>query len=282
MPARSGTNRRRGPSLWNLSQSRRRLPLGAYTLVFVEGSARENSAKLPIGAYEQRVSDLIRFYDALDRLRHVVGGERLVSECTGRMDWPSRGVYFFLEPGESRSDSRQGLRVVRVGTHALTSASGTTLWNRLSNHRGVASSGGGNHRGSIFRLLVGAAMMRREPACAVSTWGHGSSADRETRHAEGTLEALVTDYIGKMPLLWLRVDDAAGPRNRRGYIERNAIGLLSNFDRRPCDPPSPGWLGLDCPRPKVPGSGLWNQQHVDDAYDPAFLGVFHRLVDDHQ
>ena len=106
---------------------------------------------------------------------------RWLSSCTGRMAWPERGVYFFFESGEERSDSGTGLRVVRVGTHALTSGSSTTLWNRLSQHRGSGRSGGGNHRGSIFRLIVGAALMKPEPGDAAASWGRGSSADSDTR-----------------------------------------------------------------------------------------------------
>ena len=60
------------------------------------------------------------------------------------------------------------------------------------------------------------------------------------------------------------------PASRRGYIERNAIGLLSDFDRVSYDRPSRGWLGSHCARPKVRQSGLWNQQHVEESHDPAF------------
>ena len=229
---------------------------------------------------EARITHLVRFYAALDRLRQGVSGTRLLSQSNGRMDWPSRGVYFFFEPGESRTDTGKGLRIVRVGTHALTSGSRTTLWNRLSNHRGVAASDLGNHRGSIYRLLVGTALMCRQPTRNVGTWGQGSSATRDTRDAEGPLELLVSDIIGEMPLLWLRIDDAPGPGSQRGYIESNCIGLLSNFNRPPCDPPSGSWLGLHCARPKVRDSGLWNQQHVDHSYDLAFLDAFDRLVDE--
>ena len=63
-----------------------------------------------------RQSDLTRFYDLLDRLTASIGGARLLSECHGHMDWPTRGVYFFFEDGEARSDSGNGPRVVRVGT----------------------------------------------------------------------------------------------------------------------------------------------------------------------
>ena len=237
---------------------------------------------MPIATPEVRFTDLLRFYEALDRLSQRLGGARLLSESTGRMDWPTRGVYFFFEPGENRSHSGDRPRVVRVGTHALTSNSRTTLWNRLSNHRGIASSGGGNHRGSIFRLLVGTSLMHSDPSRTVESWGLGSSANHRTRQAEGTLERLVSEHIGAMPFLWLRIDDPPGLCNRRGYIERNCIGLLSEFQRPPCDPPSRHWLGFHCDRPKVRRSGLWNQQHVEGFHDPAFLDVFDALVDRHQ
>src|SRR5437764_47154 len=103
-----------------------------------------------------RRADLIRFYKILAELERRVGGKRRLGECGRGIVWPRRGVYFFFESGEGRSDS--GPRVVRVGTHALKDGSGTTLWTRLSQHRGSMGTGGGNHRGSIFRLLVGAAI----------------------------------------------------------------------------------------------------------------------------
>ena len=225
-----------------------------------------------------KLRDLTRFHAILDRLEQGVGGARRLSSSDGRMDWPTRGVYFFFEPGEVRTDSGDGPRVVRVGTHALTTRSRTTRWNRLSNHRGTSGTGGGNHRGSIFRLLVGTALMHRDPSCAVDTWGQGNSAAGPVRDAERALERRVSGVIGAMPLLWLRIDDPPDPASRRGYIERNAIGLLSDFDRTPYDPPSRGWLGFHCTRPKVRQSGLWNQQHVEEPYDPAFLEVLDRLV----
>ena len=100
-----------------------------------------------------RLDDLVRFYAILDDVERKIGGRRVLSECTGKMDWPQRGVYFFMEEDEYRTHSGSGLRIVRVGTHALTGTSKTTLWKRLSQHKGQARSGGGNHRGSIFRLL---------------------------------------------------------------------------------------------------------------------------------
>lgn len=222
--------------------------------------------------------DVARFYGALRRLEESIGGTRRLSRCDGRADWPERGVYFFFEDGEGRTGSGVGPRVVRVGTHALHSRSGTNLWNRLRNHRGDTKTGGGNHRGSIFRLLVGAALMARESGLGIDTWGDGSSASREVRAREAALERWVSDEIGKMPMLWLGIDDRPGPESLRGYIERNAIALLSHYGRTEIDSPSEGWLGRYCPREKVRRSGLWNQRHVDDEYDPGFLPAFEGLI----
>ena len=228
-------------------------------------------------AVTRRINDLERFYAILEDLSEKTGGTRLLSTCSGRMDWPIRGVYFFQEPGEVRTDTGAGLRIVRVGTHALKSGSRATLWNRLSQHKGLAKTGGGNHRGSIFRLIVGSALMNTGSE-VVPTWGNGSSAPRAIRDSEQPLEKRVSDTIGQMPFLWLAIIDDPGPRSLRGYIERNTIALLSNYRKPALDPPSAQWLGQYCDREKVRYSGLWNQNHVDETYDPTFLDELARLV----
>lgn len=150
--------------------------------------------------------DLGRFYFALNTIKGRVGGERLLSACTGRMEWPRRGVYFFFEPGEIRGVGT-GLRVVRVGTHAVSAGSGTTLWDRLRTHRGAVGRGG-NHRGSIFRLHLGTALLERGnyPDPVRQSWGRSSSAPKDVRRAEYGLECVVSEYIGKMPFLWLKAE----------------------------------------------------------------------------
>lgn len=224
-----------------------------------------------------RREHLAIFYELLTELEGKVGGARCLKHCSGRLDWPLRGVYFFREPGELRSGSGRVPRIVRVGTHALKAGSRTRLWNRLSQHKGAQASGRGNHRGSIFRLLVGSAIMQRDQL-DYPTWGSGSSAAREIRESEGPLETQVSHAISEMPFLWLGIEDAPGPDSLRGYIERNSIALLSNFGRHPIDPPSREWLGHHSNRERVRVSGLWNQNHVDEAYDPEFLGTLSRLV----
>lgn len=225
----------------------------------------------------RRLEHLIRFYSILDALERKLGSARTLANCSGRMNWPRRGVYFFREPGESRSDSGVGPRIVRVGTHALKANGRSRLWGRLSAHRGQLHSGGGNHRGSIFRLLLGTAAIRRDSS-SCPTWGKGSSATREITTAEVQFERAVSKIIREMPFLWLPIDDEPGPGSVRGRIERNSIALLSNFNKLPLDPPSANWLGHHCDRERVRASGLWNQNHVEETYDPSFLADLDRLV----
>ncbi len=236
-----------------------------------------------------RLSDLVRFYNHLGSLEVKLGGKRTLADCNGRMGWPTRGVYFFFEPGEDRRDSGTGPRVIRVGTHALTAKSRTTLWNRLSQHKGVEKTGGGNHRGSIFRLIVGSALKRREGLIDPNSWGICSDAgqaarklgaDRATlRDEEVPLEIAVSEHIRAMPFLWLAIEDSPGPESLRGLIERNSIALLSNFGRNPLDPPLKSWLGHHSDRQRVCRSGLWNNNHVQEKYDPTFLVSLARLID---
>lgn len=88
----------------------------------------------------ERAEHTDRLYALLDDLASRVGGPQCLRDCTGRDGWPSHGVYFFYEPGEQRADGAP--RVVRVGTHALRESSRTTLWNRLSQHRGTRAAAG--------------------------------------------------------------------------------------------------------------------------------------------
>jgi hypothetical protein len=226
-----------------------------------------------------RLDDLRRLYRILGALDERSGGARLLSECSGRLSWPQRGVYFFMEDGESRSDSGTGPRIVRVGTHALSPGSRTTLWKRLSQHRGTSRSGGGNHRGSIFRLIVGTALIARDGHVCPTWDNRSSSAPADIRAGERALECAVSKTLGAMRFLWLAIDDEAGRDSMRGTIERNAIALLSNYGKEPLDPPSPHWLGHHCNRPLVRASGLWNNNHVDERYDPAFLDRLERLAE---
>lgn len=225
-----------------------------------------------------RRSDLDAFYALLDDLEARIGGHRRLGECHGRMAWPQRGVYFFFESGEHRDTDSSPQRVVRVGTHALVSRSRTTLWKRLRQHRGTSNPLGGNHRGSIFRLLIGEAILNSDTSLKVESWGRGASATRELRDLEREHEVRVSDYIGDMTLLFLEVPDEPGPDSARGVIERNSIALLSGYREPTPDRASTSWLGNQSGRERVRRSGLWNNNHLDEIYDPEFLNLFDNLL----
>jgi hypothetical protein len=157
----------------------------------------------------ERREHLVRLYCIIDCFEQVIGGVRRLADCSGQMEWPPRGVYFFRESGEVRSDTGVGPRIVRVGTHALKNGSGTKLWTRLSQHRGQ-TDGRGNHRGSIFRLIVGAALIGRDQL-AFPTWGAGNTANATCGRI--ALEVKVSEVIGEMSVVWLPVEDEPGPKN---------------------------------------------------------------------
>ena len=234
------------------------------------------------------MNSINRFYDILQILENKVGGCRILSECRGDMNWPQKGVYFFFERGEIGNQGSR-MRVVRIGTHALKRNSRTTLWDRLRAHRGTLGgehAGGGNHRGSIFRLHVGTAILKKEGLeKQYATWGVGSSAKKRIRDLEYPVEKKVSNHIGFMPFLWLEVDDAPGSQSKRAYVERNSIALLSNYNNprteSAVDPSSDSWLGLCCRNAMVRESGLWNVDHVTETYvDPSFLERLGNLVQD--
>ena len=241
------------------------------------------------GTIISRKDDLIRLYGLFDRLETASGGKRFLAQLASSSCWPLRGVYFFFEPGETRTGSGDGLRLVRVGTHALHVGARSTLYQRLRRHGGKSSSSGGNHRGSIFRLLVSEALIVRGDCPSCPSWGMmvdvGKAAaalcmeKASLAAAEGPVEAAVSAYLGRFPFLWLPVEDEAAPESLRGFIERNVIAIASGHHEPVIDPHSPSWLGLNSGRDKVRHSGLWNQRHVDENYEPGFLDVLEAAIE---
>lgn len=223
-----------------------------------------------------RLDHLRRFYDLLDDLADRQRGPRPLADAVAALGNES-GVYFFFEPEEVRSDSGTAPRVVRVGTHALKPGASSTLRGRLRQHGGTRA-GSGNHRGSIFRLLTGDALMRCGSEAVCPTW-EGKPANKLL---EAPLELAVSRRLALTRVVCLRIDDPPGPGSQRGWIERNSIALLSNHGKAQLDPPSADWLGQHSSRPLVRSSGLWNQRHVEERYDPAFLNDLELLIGDHR
>ncbi len=253
------------------------------------GPARPQESRRPVpqaeptghdrvpGAGGDRGSDADEFYRILEQLAARLGGPRRLPECAGSSGCPPQGIYFFYEDGENRADGSR--RVVRIGTHALTQTSKATLWGRLRQHRGQLAGrnpGGGNHRASVFRRHVGAALIRRDglPEDLLRSWLDRHRPPHERASQEADIEREVSHHIGAMPFLWLSVPGRAD----RGYLESNSIALLSCLTGGP-DLPSASWLGRYAERAEIRGSGLWNVHHVTGHYEPRFLQRLAQLVD---
>lgn len=220
------------------------------------------------------------FYRAMKHLYDGQNGGVLLSDATGRMPWPSRGMYFFFDPPDEHDEiySQFGVpRITRVGTHAVSQGARSTLWNRLSTHRGT-SSGQGSHRSSIFRLHVGRALSRENESFVLRTWGVGQVASAKVRQAELHLERAVTEALGRMKFLWLDVADPPGPQSDRSYLERNAIGLLSRYNVMAGKVP-PSWLGNRSTNSRISMSGLWNLNHLFEEPDVAFIKVLQQYIE---
>lgn len=228
-----------------------------------------------------RVTDLATFYNLISEIEARHGGRRTFATLEAEPQWPVRGIYFFFEAGETRSVSGQGDRIVRVASHAMGGSAASGFWAGLMGNRG-GRSGRGNHRSSIFRQLVGDALLRRSGR-SLPSWGLGGSHRDAARRlgldldqlaeAETALEIEVSDYIGAMAFTWMALPDEASPDGRRGYAERQSIALLSNLYAT-ADPPSKDWLGRFSGRERVRESGLWNNNHVQKDYGDRFLTWF--------
>src|SRR6266851_2825565 len=226
----------------------------------------------------ERQGDLTKFYELLERLSQGLVGPRRLAESSGKQTWPRRGLYFFFEPNEFRSFENDTKRVVRVGTHAVSAGSKSTLWNRLRTHKG-SEDGRGNHRGSIFRLHVGAAMQSNlSKDVSLPTWGVGQSAAKHVRLSEEVLEKKVSEFLGAMSVLWLQIEDEPAARSDRSYLEKNSIGLLCG-PSGPIDLPSEAWLGRKSASQEIRFSGLWNVDYISWKYDRRFLEVLDRYID---
>lgn len=139
-------------------------------------------------------------------------------------------------------------------------------------------------------MLVGEALKAKHQNDEQQTWEHGPDPGKAARkfgisrtdviERERGLEILVSRSIGAMPFLWLAIDDEPGLTSLRGFVERNSIALLSNYEREPVDPPSQSWLGSFSAREAVHRSGLWNNNHVADRIDRGFLDTMQVLVSD--
>ena len=200
----------------------------------------------------QREKDTECFYELMTRLEERIGGKRTLNNFNGRHVLPGRGVYFFFEEGEFRKNFQDRLRVVRIGTHATKAGANSSLWGRLNQHKS-------DNGASVFRNHVG--------------WALANKSRSENRWRDDHKHRkCISQYIGRMPFLWVKVQEQDG-HNMRSRIERNSVALLSNYYDKATDKPSETWLG-NTRRHKsgaIKKSGLWNIHYVRKRYDSKFL-----------
>jgi hypothetical protein len=173
-----------------------------------------------------------------------------------RADLPANGLYLFFERGETvEVNGRLFDRIVRVGTHRGDGR----LPKRLRQHFG------GNRRGSVFRMHLGGAILRRDDPGdpRLAAW----VGDRGVRMPE--TESVVSLTLQEwFSFCCVRVDDPAERLN----LERGLIALLA---LNPLGPLSGAWLGRDAVHPAIRSSGLWNTQHV--GAEPFEYAAFNRF-----
>ena len=241
-----------------------RLPLGSLSIGPRQTRLRLINDEATLDADVERLQQLTR------RLAVGQGRGRPFADVSSQ-EMPSRGVYIILAPELSG-------RIVRVGTHAVSRGSRTSLWNRLSTHRGTRD-GRGSHRSSIFRSHVGRALIAASPARDwPDSWAVGQQAAAAIRAQEVSLERHVSDHINELRLLWLTVQDDAGPASDRAYLERNLIGLISREGLLHCRGTA-NWLGLRSHDWRIAATGLWNLNHILTKPDPDFLDVLESYVE---
>ncbi|MGE7473353.1 DUF6884 domain-containing protein [Bosea sp. NPDC003192] len=189
---------------------------------------------------------------------------------------PKRGVYIFLDRREL--NFLQGSpRIVRIGTHGVSQGSMATLRGRLRNHLGPATEVG-NHRGSIFRLHVGRAMLEAEQRGAyLPTWGAGQDASVQVKAVEVDHEIAVSRYLRELEVALIAIDDEPAKESLRASVEAQLIALCSE-GMHTIDVPSSHWLGRNSPVALIRGSGLWNIRGVGADYDPSARGSVSAIV----
>lgn len=222
-----------------------------------------------------RIRDLGLMYSWIEEQRRK--GGVFPFRSLGTQAVPKRGVYVFLD---KREPNFLGVkpRIVRIGTHAVSFGSKATLRGRLRNHLGPAHEIG-NHRGSIFRLHVGRAMLEAATGhVSLPSWGEGQDASPDTKALEAEHELAVSRYLQELEVALIHVDDEPGKDSLRASVEAQLIALCSEA-MRPIDCPTADWLGLKSLVAPIRQSGLWNIRGVGGKYEPARVGSVGSIVE---
>lgn len=216
-----------------------------------------------------RIRDLKELYLWIDEKRKTNEVFRFRNLASQQV--PRRGVYVFLDPREPNFLQLHP-RIVRIGTHGVSRGSMATLRGRLRNHLGPGTEIG-NHRGSVFRLHLGRAMLEEGGGRSrLPSWGEGQDAAPDIKAAEVDLELAVTRYLQQLEVAFIAIDDEPTKDSLRAKVEAQLIALCSE-GLLTIDYPAADWLGLRSPVAQIKQSGLWNVRGVGGRYEPASAGA---------
>jgi len=161
------------------------------------------------------------------------------------------GLYFFYENGETSAHGPNG-RVVRVGNHPRSEGG---LRRRLQNHYS------GRKNGSVFRKLLGGALLRkREPSDPCLSPGPGKGHWEK----QGTKPCVKCSPLEEEVSKLLRCSFQFRCVMVLDRAERNQMeeALVATLAACPVCNPSTTWLGLHAYSEAVRSSGLWNSEFV--------------------
>jgi len=224
-----------------------------------------------------RKTDLDALYQILDGYEQRRDRKISLAELS-RTHSPRWGCCFFYEKGEYREESGAP-RIVRVESYPRLEAK-TDMYSQLILHRGTIAgvfTGGGNHRLSLLRKHIGTAMMNRMQISCES-W-EDEQFNASVRKLEHPLEVRVSEVISRMEVLMISFEDNDIEKQALRYIQKNAVALLSNWQKEVLDPPSPDWMGKFCSNVLVRDSGLWNTNGVMQRYDSSFIPKFKKIIE---
>lgn len=235
-----------------------------------------NDQKVYFERATDRIDNVKRLYNNVYNVAEKTGGIKLFKDCDGKKYWPQKGLYFIFDMSESCFIAQKPNKIIRIGTHAVSKGSKSTLWHRLKTHKGL-NNGGGAHRSSVFRLHIGNALINKHNL-HFPTWAIGQSASMETRKTEEELEQLVSEYISKLGIVVLDIDDPSSATSDRAIIEKNTIALLSCINYS-FDFSSTNWLGHYSNKQEIRKSSLWNVNYCNSDFDNVLFTLLDKYVD---
>lgn len=181
---------------------------------------------------------------------------------------PTDGLYFFYEDGETNAHGG-GPRIVRVGNHPRSVGG---LRKRLHDHYS------GNKNGSVFRKLLGGALIRRRNPnnpCLLPRPGEG----HWERHGKRTCSRCKPIEHEVSSLLRERFSFRCVRIVARAERNRFEQALIASLAKCPKCEASPTWLGQYAYSPNVQQSGLWNSDFIDSVLlTSSELSRFENLV----